>query len=107
MDTHYWRPKAGEDYSSLPAFSFFEELALETALTRPRLWKMYVDDAFCILRKDSTEGLLRHLNRIRPTVKFTVDQEEDRTLLFFDTLLRRREDGSLDISVYRKSMHTD
>ena len=41
---------------------FFEELALETVLTRPRLWKRYVDDTFCILRKGSTEELLHHLN---------------------------------------------
>ena len=26
---------------------------------------------------------------------------------FLDTLLRRREDGSLDVLVYRKPMHTD
>ena len=50
---------------------FFEELALETAPTRPRLWKRYVDDTFCILRKGSTEELLHHLNRARPTIKFT------------------------------------
>ena len=60
---------------------FFEELALETALTRPRLWKRYVDDTFCILRKGLTEELLHHLNWVRPTIKFTVEQEEDGTLL--------------------------
>ena len=86
---------------------FFEELALETAPTRPRLWKRYVDDTFCILRKGSTEKLLHHLNGVRPTIKFTVEQEEDGTLPFLDTLLRRREDGSLDVSVYRKPTHTD
>ena len=59
---------------------FFEELALETAPTRPRLWKRYVDDTFCILRKGSTEELLHHLNGVRPTIKFTVEQEEDGTL---------------------------
>ena len=86
---------------------FFEELALETAPTRPRLWKRYVDDTFCILRKGSTEELLHHLNRVRLTIKFTVEWEEDGTLPFLNTLLRRREDGSLDISIYRKPTHTD
>ena len=78
---------------------FFEELALETAPTRPRLWKRYVDDTFCILRKGSTEELLHHLNGVRLTIKFTVEQEEDGALPFLNTLLRRRRDGSLDVSV--------
>ena len=51
---------------------FFEELALETAPTRPRLWKRYVGDAFCIIRKRSTKELLRHLKGVRSTIKFTV-----------------------------------
>ena len=85
---------------------FFEELALETAPTTPRLWKRYVDDTFCILRKGSTEELLHHLNGVRPTIKFTMKQEEDRKIPFLDTLLRR-EDGRLDVSVYRKPTHTD
>ena len=46
-------------------------------------------------------------NGDRPTIKFTVEQEEDGTLLLLDTLLRRREGGRLDISFYRKPMHTD
>lgn len=49
----------------------FEEQALEMALTKPRLWKRYVDNIFCILRKGSTEEL-RHLNGVRPTIKFIV-----------------------------------
>ena len=85
---------------------FFEELALETAPTTPRLWKRYLDDTFCILRKGSTEELLHHLNGVRPTIEFTMKQEEDRKILFLDTLLRR-EDGRLDVSVCRKPTHTD
>ena len=69
--------------------------------------EVYVDGTFCILTKCSTEKLLHHLNRVKPTIKFTVKQEEDGTLPFLDTLLRRTEDGSLDVSVYRKPTHTD
>ena len=86
---------------------FFEELALETAPTRPRLWERYVNNTFCILREGSTEELLHHLNGVRPTIKFTVEQEEDGTLLFLDMLLGRKEDGSLDVSVYRKPTYTN
>ena len=85
---------------------FFEELALETVRTRPRLWKGYVDDTFCILRKDSTKELLHHLNGVRPTIKFPVEQQEDGKIPFLDTLLWG-EDGSLDVSVYRKPTYTD
>ena len=47
---------------------FFEELALESAPSMPRLWKWYVDDTCCILRKGDVEGLLHHLNSIHPEV---------------------------------------
>ena len=71
------------------------------------LFGRYIDDTFCILRKGSTQELLHHLNEVRPTIKVTVEQEEDGTLTFLDMLLRRREDGSLDVSVYRNLMHMD
>ena len=86
---------------------FFEELALASAPAKPRLWKRYVDDTCCILKKDTAEELLNHLNSVRPTIKFTVELEKDGTLPFLDTLLRRKDDGSLDITVYRKPTHTD
>ena len=69
---------------------FFKQLALELAPTRPGLWKQYVDDTCCIMKKGTVDKLLDHLNGVRPTMKFTVELEKDRTLSFLDTLLQRK-----------------
>ena len=34
---------------------FFEELALRSAPSKPRLWKRYVDDTCCIMKKGTVE----------------------------------------------------
>ena len=86
---------------------FFKELALESAPSRPRLWKRYVDDTCCILRKGDVDGLLNHLNSIRPTIKFTMELEEEGSLPFLNTRVTRLANGKLDITVYRKKTHTD
>ena len=49
-----------------------------------------------------TDGLLDHLNGIRPTVKFTMEQEREGSLPFLDTRVTRLVDGKLDITVYRR-----
>ena len=51
---------------------FFEELALESAPSRPRFWKQYVDDTCCIIRRGDVEPLLHHLSDVRPTINFTI-----------------------------------
>ena len=86
---------------------FFEGLALTQSPDecRPRIWKRYVDDTFCILRKGTVEKLLSHLNSIRPTIQFTVEVEKDGFLPFLDILLRWKDDGSLNATMYRKPMH--
>ena len=88
---------------------FFVDLALTQSPDecRPHIWKRYVDDTFCILRKGTVEKLLSHLNSLRPTIQFTVKVEKDRSLPFLDVLLRWKDDGSLDTTMYRKPMHTD
>ena len=86
---------------------YFEQRALETAPQRPRLWRRYVDDTCCIVKRGSVDALLDHLNSVRPPIQFTVEQERDGTLPFLDTCIQRKEDGSLDITVYRKPTHTD
>ena len=84
----------------------FEELALRTATHPPRIWRCYVD-TFCVITKTEVKGFLSHLNSLRPTITFTTEEEVDGKLPFLDTLLHRKNDGSLDISVYRKHTHTD
>ena len=75
---------------------FFEELALRTAPTKPCLWKRYVRRRRCIVKEGTVEELLTHLNNVQPSIRFTVEVEKDGRFPFLDTLLRRRDDGSLD-----------
>ena len=86
---------------------YFEDLALSTAAEKPRLWKRYVDDTCCIVKKGTEEGLLQHLNSIRPTIQFTMEVEEKGKISFLDCELHRKEDGRLDVTVHRKATHTD
>ena len=48
-----------------------------------------------------------HINTIDPTgnIKFTYEEEEDKQIPFLDTVLVRREDGSVKLLVYRKKSH--
>ena len=71
------------------------------------MWKRYVNDMYCILRKVDVDGLLHYLNSICPTITFTMEVEEGGSLPFLDTRVTRKEDGKLDITVYRKQTHTD
>ena len=41
------------------------------------------------------------------TIKFTMELEKDGSLPFLDANLTRKEDGTLNISVFRKQTHTD
>ncbi len=71
---------------------FFEEEALNSAPVKPILWNRYVDDTFCIVKKGSEKHLLDHLNSVRPSIKFTMESEEDSKLAFMDCLLKRERE---------------
>ena len=75
----------------------------------PKLWKRYVDDILEIIPRGSTQALTDHLNQADPTnsIKFTHEEEAEGKIPFLDTLICRKEDGSVKLQVYRKKTHTD
>ena len=85
----------------------FEQLALSTAPVAPRVWKRYVDDTFTICPKDAVEGFTDHLNNISTHIKFTRELEKDSSIAFLDSLVKRNENGTISVSVYRKPTHTN
>ena len=66
-----------------------------------------MDDTCCIIQREAVVPLLRHLNEVRPSIKFTMELEKDGSLPFLDTSLTRREDRTLNITVFRRQIHTD
>ena len=67
-----------------------------------------MDDTFTALPRSSVQQFLRHLNRIKTCIQFTVEKEsEDGKLPFLDVCLCRETDGSVTTSVYRKATHTN
>jgi len=85
----------------------FEEQARESAPCKPKIWKCYVDDTFTILDRDRVDVFLQHLNSQQPSIRFTMEIENNSKIAFLDTSVYREPDGRLTTSVYRKPTHTD
>ena len=47
----------------------------------------YVDNTCYILKRGIVDGLLHHLNNMRPTIKFTVEVEDGGPLPFLDNVV--------------------
>ena len=84
-----------------------ESTALTTTSNPPKVWERFVDDVFLIIKKSSLEGFFNHVNGLHDQIKFTIEKETDNRLPFLDTLIKRNDDGSIYILVYRKPTHTD
>ena len=85
----------------------FEEQTIESAPSKPKISKCYVDDTFTILDRDRVDSFLQHLNSQQPTIRFTMETENDNKIAFPDASVSREPDGSLTTSVYRNPTHTD
>ena len=85
----------------------FEEQTLATAPKPPRKWKRYVDDTFTVMKQHNADNFRSHLNQQHPSIRFTMETENNNKTAFLDTLVTREPDGKLVSSVYRKPTHTD
>ena len=84
----------------------FERQALETFRdTQPKVWLRFVDDVFSIMKKRTVQNLLSHLNKQDPSIRFTIEAEENDHLPFMDVDVRRGKER-LTTTVYRKPTHT-
>ena len=86
---------------------WFEERAIESATQKPKLWLRYVDDTFILWDKndDELQDFFQHLNSLRPSIKFTMEKEENNRLPFLDVMVEKG-DNLIQTSVYRKQTHT-
>ena len=80
----------------------FEEQALSSLTTAPKIWKCYVDNTFTILKQNDVEHFLEHLNTQQPTIRFTMETEKDNTIPFLDTLVIKDSEGRLTTTVYNR-----
>ena len=84
-----------------------DKRALSTFLSPPKVYERFVDDTFCIIKREDIQNFHDHINSLETKIKFTIEEEKDYQLPFLDTLLKRNEDGSISVKVYRKPTHTD
>ena len=54
-----------------------EEMAINTSEVQPKVWKRYVDDSFCIIKRDAVNSFHTTLNSIDPHISFTIEEESD------------------------------
>ena len=86
---------------------WFEEHAIQTYTRELRLWKRYVDDTIVAMQEVLLDNFTGHINSIDENIKFTREDEVERTIPMLDAKTTRENDGSLSFTVYRKPTHTD
>ena len=114
-DNHYQQLQDAAMGSSLSPvianifMEHFETTALQTLSQRPSLWFRYVDDTFVIWphsRRD-LDHFLAHINQHHPSIKFTMETEQNNSIPFLDVLVTKLPSGKPAHQVYRKPTNTN
>ena len=77
---------------------------------RALFWVRYVDDVFIVYEhnEEKFSEFLNHINNIIPSIKFTVEQEENGKIPFLDVLVIHDSINlNFSFSVYRKPTNTE
>ncbi|MCP4473778.1 MAG: hypothetical protein GY821_04275 [Gammaproteobacteria bacterium] len=86
----------------------FEEKLLSLTQKKPLIWWRYVDDVFCIWPHTSQDldNFLQEINLLHPSIKFTLELEQNASLPFLDVAVTRVQNAFIT-NVYRKPTHTN
>ncbi|XP_077492181.1 uncharacterized protein LOC144103295 [Amblyomma americanum] len=82
-----------------------ENQALASFQPRPKIFLRYIDDCFCIIKKDALTAFTEHINSIAEAITFTVEEEVANRLPFLDVSVERNGRRLL-FQVFRKPTHT-
>lgn len=66
-----------------------EETAIDSTPVPQKVWKRYVDDSFCVIKKEPDTSFRDSLNSIESHtgISFTIEHESNGQLSLFDTLI--------------------
>ena len=70
-------------------------------------WSRYVDDTFAFIKPDTEKEIQQKLNSFHKNIKFTYEFEKENQIAFLDVLITRKQEDSMETSVYRKPTHND
>ena len=84
-----------------------EKIALSTFFCPPEVWRRFVDDTFAKIKRILLQQFKEHLNKQNQYLKWTEEVEVDNQLAFLETKVHKREDGSVQTTIFRKKTHTD
>ena len=82
-----------------------EEMAINTSPVPPKVWKQYVEDILCIIKRNAVDSFHNTLNSTDQHISFTIKGNNNQ-ITFLGTLVTRK-DNALIVEVYRKPTHTD
>jgi len=85
--------------------SKFETNAKKVMRYFPRVWIRYIDDIFAIFDRDENiQQFVNELNSFYPSIKFTVEIENNHCLPFLDLLLSRNiTSRKMEYNIFRKA----
>ena len=73
---------------------------------KPIFYRRFMDDTIVAFHSpDHIELFLNYINRQHINIKFTVEKENNNSLPFLDTIIKKQND-SIKLSVYRKPTYT-
>ena len=110
MSTHdgYYRQIDGLAMGSPPAphlanggMSRFDTTIKGTS----RLYTRYMDDILCDIEKGEIDAKLTSINRLHPSLKFTIERQENGEISFLDMKITNTE-GKLSSTWYTKPSNT-
>ena len=82
-----------------------ERPAISTVLHSSKVWEQFVDEVYSILQLTHFQTFFHHINNLHQNIKFTMEEESNGELAFFDSLLKLNN-GDISVLVYRKPTHT-